>query len=190
MRFYALISFCLALLLHSTVPAMAQEAVVDIIRADETPRLEKEYNAVSETHPPIRLTPDQSQIVRLDSPAGSVIIGNSAHLNILADSQNTLVLVPRAPGASHFTVLDRHSAIIMQRHVIVAGPQKEYIRIRQSCATADEGCQPVRMYYCPDMCHEIAINPEGEAPATPSAEDVEAAGGSASAPPEDPADMP
>jgi len=106
------------------------------------------------THPPLRLTPDKSSILMLDRSAGSIIIGNPAHLNIMADSANRLIVVPRAPGASFFTVLDKDGGLLMQRHVIVASPKEKYLRVRNTCG-AGQDCQPTSIYYCPDMCHEI-----------------------------------
>lgn len=110
-------------------------------------------------YPPIRLTPDKSELLRLKREAHSVIIGNPVHLNILMDSQKRLILVPREPGATYFTVLDDAGAILMQRHVIVAAPKEDYIRVRRTCMNMEEstGCQATRVYYCPDMCHEIAV---------------------------------
>lgn len=111
-----------------------------------------------ETHPALRLTPDKSTIVRLDRPAGSLIIGNETHLNILLDSPMTLILSPRAPGATYFTVLDEQRRVIMQRHVLIAAPEKRYLRIRRTCNTSVPGCRPTSVYYCPDMCHEVNID--------------------------------
>ncbi|MFP4464423.1 MAG: pilus assembly protein N-terminal domain-containing protein [Alphaproteobacteria bacterium] len=107
------------------------------------------------THQAIRLTPDKSEILRLDTNAKSVIIGNPAHLSILADTSRTLILVPKAPGATHFSILDNESNIIMQRHAIIAAPTTDYIRIRKTCASGEDGCTKTSVYYCPDMCHEI-----------------------------------
>lgn len=107
------------------------------------------------THPPLRLTPDKSTIIELNGTAGSIIIGNPAHLNILADSGNRLIAVPRAQGASFFTVMDRAGNVLMQRHVIVGSAPDNYMRIRRVCSGNSSGCQPTSTYYCPDMCHEI-----------------------------------
>ena len=112
------------------------------------------FNNDEITHPPLKLTPDKSSILVLDRSAGSIIIGNPAHLNILADSAKRLIVVPRAPGASFFTVLDQDGGLLMQRHVIVASPKEKYLRVRNTCA-AGEDCQATSVYYCPDMCHEI-----------------------------------
>lgn len=110
------------------------------------------------THAPLRLTPDRSEIVRLDSKIGSVIVGNPAHLNIIPESATTIIVVPRAPGASFFTILDENGEVVMQRHAIIAAPKEKYVRIRRSCAGNE--CQPTSVYYCPDMCHEIQVSGE------------------------------
>lgn len=108
------------------------------------------------THDALRLTPDRSEIVTLDEAANSIIIGNPAHINIIADSAKRLVIVPRAPGATHFTILGKGGKVLMQRHAIVASPKKDYINIKRTCTTDD--CVNASVFYCPDMCHEIQTN--------------------------------
>lgn len=134
--------------------AMAE--AVDILPAKSVSDKALAGENIEDTHPPVRLTPDKSELIRLEKNAGSVIIGSPEHLSVLADTANTLVLVPRLPGATYITVLDRHGQVLMQRHVIVAAPKDKYVRVRRSCAgSADKTCQETRVYYCPDMCHEI-----------------------------------
>ena len=112
---------------------------------------------IEQTHPMVRLTPEQSKIIKLSKDAVSVIVGNPAHLSVLLDTPRVLVLVPRIPGASHFTVLDSRGNVMMQRHVIVASPKEKYVRIRRSCRADAEGCLRTSVYYCPDICHDIAV---------------------------------
>ncbi|MBL3677364.1 MAG: pilus assembly protein N-terminal domain-containing protein, partial [Alphaproteobacteria bacterium] len=123
------------------------------------------------TDPPLNLTMDRSEVLRIPRPASSVLVGNPAHIGVLVDDARTLIVVPRAPGATFLTVLDAAKNIVVQRHVIVAAPGKPYIRVRKTCAGGAEGCEPVKAYYCPGMCHEIEI--------------TEAQGGSAGAAPEE-----
>lgn len=113
------------------------------------------------THPILRLTPDKSEMVKLDQEAASVIVGNPNHISVLLDTPETLVVVPRAEGASHFTVLGKDGSVIMQRHVIVGATKNQYVRIRRSCGADDRGCQPTSVYFCPDMCHEVKENNQG-----------------------------
>lgn len=110
-----------------------------------------------ETHPLLRLTPDETQILRLNEDATTVIVGNPAHLNVLMDNPQMLILVPRQPGATSLTLLNAGNKVIMQRHVIVASPKEQYIRVRRSCINGGNNCAPTRVYYCPDMCHEVQI---------------------------------
>ncbi|MCF8496038.1 MAG: pilus assembly protein N-terminal domain-containing protein [Alphaproteobacteria bacterium] len=158
--------------------------VVDIIPAHslQDGAVGKDLNI--ETHPPLRLTPDKSELLRIDRKASAIIVGNPAHVSVLADTAHTLVIVPRMPGATYFTVLDEKGEVIMARHVIVASPKEKYIRIRQSCAGAEKACEQTQVYFCPDMCHKISLvsgesepppaaAPSTEPPPPPTEEDTE-----------------
>lgn len=118
-------------------------------------------NPDNPTHPTLEITPDKSEIVRLDADAASVIVGNPATISVLAENSKTLVIVPKTPGATYLAVLDNQGNVIMQRHVIVAKPQGKYIRIRKTCSPGDRSCQSTAVFYCPDMCHEINMNTGG-----------------------------
>lgn len=114
---------------------------------------------VSETHPLLRLTPDKTEMVALEGDAQSIVVGNPDHASVLMENPRTLLVVPRQPGATYFSVLDKDGKVLMQRHVIVAAPKEKYVRIRRSCANAsgsDSNCEPMTVYYCPDMCHEVS----------------------------------
>lgn len=113
----------------------------------------------AETHPNLTLSPDKSELVTLDRDATSVVVGNPNHIGVLLDTPRLAVVIPRTPGATYFTVLDKDGQVIMQRHVLVAAPKKNYVRVRRSCSGANgargSNCQPTSVYFCPDMCHEI-----------------------------------
>lgn len=117
-----------------------------------------EFSSYNNTHPPLNLTPDKSEIITLNDDAASIIVGNSKHLNIMTDSARRLIVIPRTPGASHFTVLGHDGTTLMQRYVIVGSPQKDYLRIRRNCTGAGKDCAPTSVYYCPDGCHKVAIS--------------------------------
>jgi len=137
---------------HSTAPPPAPgEPIADI----ELPPV-----PVDPTHPILRLTPDRSEIINLDAPISSFIVGNDEHLGIFIDSARRLILVPRIPGATFFTALGQDGRVVMQRHVIIAAPKENYVRIRRSCALGGGDCQPTQVYYCPDMCHSVSVATE------------------------------
>lgn len=111
-------------------------------------------------YPMIRLTPDKPQIVRLSRDATNIVVGNDAHLNVIPDTSRTLVLVPRLPGATYFEVLDAQSNVIMGRHVIVAAPKQDYVRVRRACTSEMDDCTRYSVFFCPDMCHEVNVMQE------------------------------
>ena len=117
--------------------------------------------SIEETHPAVELTMDKSELINIEEEIGSIIIGSPVHINVLADSSHTLVVVPRKPGASYFSVLDKKGKIIMQRHVIVAAPKEGYLRVKRTCT--EKNCEKTSVYYCPDMCHEIVPTKEDKA---------------------------
>ena len=164
-RKFSLPMFAAAFITLATLPVAAQEpssaAAPDTglfppqVAADAP---EYELPPGADTHPMMRLTPEKSEIISLDTDVKSLIIGNPLHLNVIMDTTKRLVLVPRSPGATSFTALDDAGKVIMQRHVIVNGPEDKYVRIRRSCGVAAPAgnCQDMSIYYCPDgVCHPV-----------------------------------
>lgn len=162
-RFFTL-AFGLCALLASA-PVHAEKSIVDVISAATTEPSKETSEPLVETDPPLLLTPDRSEIVRLKSDAASVVVGNPDHISVLAESPTLLVVVPKATGASYFTILDNDGDIIMQRHVIVGSPKDDYVRVKKTCQkSSDKGnssaCKPTNIYYCPDMCHNVGAQGE------------------------------
>jgi hypothetical protein len=114
----------------------------------------------------IRITPDTTKIVRLDQDAASVIVANPAHASIALDSPRLLVVMPRMPGTTSFTVLNNRGEVIMEKNVIVAAAAKpKYVRVRRACRAGDETCVPSAYYYCPDGCYEVTPVQPADGPA-------------------------
>ena len=152
-------------------------SVSDIVTTSTASEAQQIVDAQN-THPPLKLTPDKSEIIKINRPAASIIIGNPNHLTILADSSKRLVAVPRAPGATSFTILDKDGEVIMQRHAIIAAPKQEYLRIRKTCANSgDNNCQETSVFYCPDMCHELMMNTGNQNTSTGAAQQAGALAG-------------
>lgn len=159
--------FCLfsALYFIAAPYAGAQNAAIDIIPAASSEEGGAATEDLAETHPPLKLSLDKSEIIILPEDIGTVVVGNPAHFSILADSPRRLIAVPKAAGASYFTVLNKAGTVIMQRHVLVASPKERYVRVRKTCYgdSAQGGCIPTQTYYCPDMCHEISAGSDQQA---------------------------
>ncbi|MAS87624.1 MAG: hypothetical protein CMH30_06575 [Micavibrio sp.] len=105
----------------------------------------------------IRLSGDETQLIRLDRDAASVIVANPLYANVLVDTPRHLVVIPRQPGTTMFTVLDMQGDVIQQDRIIVGAKKKNYVTIRRACSNAGENadCKPVSQYYCTDGCYEV-----------------------------------
>lgn len=125
--------------------------------------IETEQAAKRKRHDGIlRLTPDKTHILRLNEDASSVIVTNPAHVSVMLDSPRLLVVMPRQPGATSFTVLNSKGDTILEQDVVVATNQPNYVRIRKMCTGDDASCAPSSYYYCPDGCYEVTTVHPGE----------------------------
>lgn len=115
--------------------------------------------------PLLRLTPDKPETIQLDRAAVNVLIGNDTHLQIIPDTSRNLILMPRKPGTTYFKALDAAGEVIMQRHIVIAPPKHNYVRIRRACTADQRDCKAYSMYYCPDICHEMDVAQPANAPA-------------------------
>lgn len=117
---------------------------------------QQDPSAVSADDGIIRLTPDNTKIVRLDQDAVSVVVANPAHASVVLDSPRLLVVMPRQPGTTSFTVLNEKGDTILERTVIVTSTaKKRYVRVRKSCDSADSACVKDSYFFCPDGCYEV-----------------------------------
>lgn len=120
----------------------------------------------------LRLTTNKDKLIRLDQDASSVIVNNPLHAEVMLDSPRLLIVMPRQPGATSFSVLDADGHTILHKEIIVTNVQPNYVRIRRMCAGSDGGCVPSSYFYCPDGCYEVTAVGEagsGNAPPAPAA---------------------
>jgi hypothetical protein len=102
----------------------------------------------------IRLSPDRTKVLRLRENAASVVVANPAHASVILDSPRLLIVMPREPGTTSFTVLNAEGKELLTRNIIVSATQPQYVRVRRVCGNARD-CAPSNYYYCPDGCFEV-----------------------------------
>jgi hypothetical protein len=103
----------------------------------------------------LRLTTNKDKLIRLEQDAASVIVNNPAHATVMLDSPRLLIVMPRQPGATSFSVLDAAGNTILHKEIIVTNVQPSYVRIRRMCAGNDSSCTPTSYFYCPNGCYEV-----------------------------------
>ena len=116
----------------------------------------------------LRLTTDKNKLIRLDKDAASVIVNTPEHASVMLDSPRLLIVMPRQPGATSFSVLDAKGSVLLHKEIIVSNVQRNYVRIRRMCTGNDAGCAPTSYFYCPNGCYEVtAVGDTGGAGAPP-----------------------
>ena len=149
-------------------PAAGDEATAvtatssDVAGAQELPPLPSVATDTAEDTP-LRISSDKPEVIKLDRDAVNVLVGSDETLRAVPDTNRTIVLIPKKPGATYFRAIDADGKVIMQRHVIVGAIEKgnKYLRIRRACAGDDTKCKEYSVYYCPDMCHEVNVVQNG-----------------------------
>lgn len=171
-RIWPLFFIGMALLVFSA-PAHAEskkEALLQRLIEQPQDTLSKSILSVTEDKA-LRLTSNKNVLVRLDQDAASVIVSNPNNVAIMLDSPRLLIVMPRLPGATSFTVLNGSGETILQKDVIVTNVQPQYVRIRRMCSGSDSSCMSAAYYYCPDGCYEVTpVSPgsSGNIPAPPA----------------------
>ena len=117
----------------------------------------------------LRLTPDRTEIIRLQEDAASVVVTNPAHAQVMMETPRLLLVMPRQPGSTSLFVLDAQGKTILERDILVSASTQPYVRIRKACAASDQGCQANSYYYCPDGCYEVTTVPGDQANSAPPA---------------------
>ena len=142
---------------ESTIPTVSESELKD---APELPALPSD----AKEEAPLRISPDKPEVLHLDRDAINIMVGSEDTLRAVPDTNRTIILMPKKPGATFVKITDADGKIILQRHVIVGAPEtaSKYIRIRRACANDDKNCKQFSVYYCPDMCHEVNVV-QGEA---------------------------
>ncbi len=115
----------------------------------------------------LRLTSNKDEIIRLGRDAASVIVNNPEHASVMLDSPRLLIVMPRQPGTTSFSVLDNNGEVILRKDIIVTNVQPQYVRIRRVCNGTDPSCVPAAYYYCPDGCYEVTPVAPGGANSVP-----------------------
>ena len=115
----------------------------------------------------LRLTTDKNKLIRLEKEAASVIVNNPEHAQVMLDSPRLLIVMPRQPGATSFSVLDARGNVILHKEIIVTNVTPHYVRIRRMCSGNDASCAPSSYFYCPNGCYEVTAVGEGSGGGVP-----------------------
>ena len=131
-----------------TAPAAFADGTAELTRLIDNKNDSAAMAAESANSTIIRLTPDRTKVIRLDRDAASVIVTNPAHASVMLDSPRLLIVMPRQPGATSFTVLNAAGESILERDVIVTAAH---------CIHTDNGVNASARFTTADGRHQAQV---------------------------------
>ena len=112
-----------------------------------------EYRTVG----PLKLAPNDIEVVNLSDDAGSIILSQPAHARITIEDSRRILVQPGSPGVTSLIVISRQGKIIYKRDIVVGERGDHYVRIRRMCNNGPNSgdCLARGSFYCPDGCYEV-----------------------------------
>jgi hypothetical protein len=98
-------------------------------------------------HPAIALTIDIARVLRLDRPAGTIVIGNPGIANATLTDDRTLVMTGKAAGTTNMIVLDESGTEISNLLLRVGTAARPHVKVynglRRHSYSCAPNCEPV-----------------------------------------------
>lgn len=118
------------------------------------------FGSFAQAREAINVSPDKPEIVNLNVEAASIIVGSPRFASVTLDTPETLLIIPRAVGATSLTVLNNRGEIVLERQIVVGAPKDQYVRIRRACPADLSGCVASQTYYCDNGCSDVSLDTE------------------------------
>jgi hypothetical protein len=85
---------------------------------------------------------DQAARLVLTSPARDVIVGNPAVADVTVIDGRSLIITGKGYGVTNLIVIDRAGRTVMDRQIIVAGPEGDQISFYRGASVYNYACSP------------------------------------------------
>lgn len=86
---------------------------------------------------------DRAQLLRLDEPAGAIIIGNPMIADAAIHDRNMLVITGKSFGSTNLIVLDHDGRQILSRTLEVRVAARSVVTMHKGAARQSYSCSPV-----------------------------------------------
>lgn len=90
----------------------------------------------------IKVTVDRAKVMRIKSPADTVIVGNPAVADAVMHDPNTLVIVGRSFGTTNLIILDNDSKPIADEVIVVRPAESTVVTVQRRNARFSYSCAP------------------------------------------------
>ncbi len=89
-----------------------------------------------------RVMLDEARLLRLDSAAQTLVIGNAAVADAVVNDGKTIIITGKAFGTTNLIALNRNSEIIAERQIQVQEPESSILSVQRGSARESYSCAP------------------------------------------------
>lgn len=91
---------------------------------------------------PISVQLDQAKILKLPDRAATVVIGNPLIADLSIQPGGLAVVTGKAYGATNLVVLDKSSAVLLEKTIEVKGPEEPLVAVYRGLTRQTYSCTP------------------------------------------------
>lgn len=85
---------------------------------------------------------DRATILRLDQPAGTIVIGNPAIADASVQNRQMLIVTGKSYGSTNMIVLDQEGAVISESIIYVQAPGDGAVTLQRGVEKVSLACTP------------------------------------------------
>ncbi len=92
----------------------------------------------------VQVLVDQATLVRLDTPASEIVVGNPSIADVSVQSSKVLVVTGKSFGETNLIVMDADGKVVANQQLIVQEPRTGFVTMYRGAARQTLHCAP----YC------------------------------------------
>jgi len=89
-----------------------------------------------------RVMLDEARILKLDTPAQTLVLGNAAIADAVVSDGKTIIITGKAFGTTNLIALNRNNEIIAERQIQVQQPESSILTVQRGSASESYSCAP------------------------------------------------
>lgn len=90
----------------------------------------------------IDITLDQASIMRLPDKVSTIVVGNPMIADVAVQSGGLVVVTGKGFGSTNLLALDRTGAVLMERNIVVSGPNGRTVQVFRGVQRETYSCTP------------------------------------------------
>ena len=90
----------------------------------------------------LRIVLDQAQLMKLPEKVSTIVVGNPLIADVAVQSGGLVVVTGKGYGSTNLIVLDRAGTVLMERDVVVSGPNGSTVSVYRGTERETFSCTP------------------------------------------------